>query len=75
MYKKMSRHIYVMSKMLSMVPFHSLYHSSQNEVKHDFFGHAMPLVPELLSCDAYFTIFFSLRDENYTRCDINLLGM
>ena len=37
---------------LSMAPLHSLCHNDQNEVKHDFVSHVMPLVPGLLSCDA-----------------------
>ena len=37
--------------MLLMSQLHSIGHSDQNEVKHDFLDHAMPLVLALLSCD------------------------
>ena len=33
-------------------PVHLSGHNDQNEVKHDFFSHVMPLEPALLSCDA-----------------------
>ena len=41
-----------MPRVLSMAPLYSLGHNDQNEVKHDFFNHVMPLVPALLSCDS-----------------------
>ena len=41
---------------LPMAPLHSLGHNDQNEVKHDFFSHMMPLTPELLQCDPNYII-------------------
>ena len=51
-YLDMSRHILGMAMVLSMAPLHSLGHNDQNDVKHYFFSHVMPLVPALLSCGA-----------------------
>ena len=44
--------ISVMPMGLSMVPLHSLGHNDQNEVKHNFFSHLIPLVSPLLPCFA-----------------------
>ena len=44
--------ISVMPMVLSMAPLHSLGHNDQNEVKHDFFNHVVPIEPTLLSCGA-----------------------
>ena len=49
-----------------MALLHSLDHIDQNEVKHDFVSHVMPLAPPLLSCDARCIIsgtIFSLGED------------
>ena len=40
-----------MPMVLSKAPLHSVGDNDQNEMKHDFFSHVMPLVPTLPSCD------------------------
>ena len=59
----MTRHVFVMSMVLSMAPLHSLPQNHQNEVEHDFDSHVIPFEPALLSCDANciinFIIFFN----------------
>ena len=37
---------------MSMAPLHLLGDNDQNEVKHCFFSHVIPLGPALLPCDA-----------------------
>ena len=51
MYLDLSRHFLVILIVLSITPFHPLGHNDQNEVKHDFFSHVMPLFSALLSYD------------------------
>ena len=66
-YQTLFTHSFVMPMMLSMAPLHSLGHSHQNEVKHDFFSPVIPLAEALLLGDANCIIngtIFSLDEDN-----------
>ena len=56
-------------------PFHLLGHEGGNEVKHDYFGHVMPLALVIGSCDAKSIIngtiaFLGQDEENEVQHDL-----